>query len=126
MTAAVSVASLEFIAKQLALHKVESIHMLPPHARKEIKKEARAIATRDVFGVGFKTDKAGNPVEMGLGSPSNMTQQHIDAYIKAQTDPKMRPGGPEPAYEDHLSRMRKQLAECIARRPADLDDDDED
>src|SRR5579872_6374012 len=118
MEAAVSVRSMRFIESQLAARKVESLDLLPKEVRKEIKKEARKIAREDVFGMGHKTGRDGTPIEQGLGSPANMTQQHIDAYVKAQTDPKMRPGGPENGYEDNLKRMRAQLAECQARRKA--------
>ena len=52
-----------------------------------------------------------------------MTQQAYDAYIKSQTDSKT---GPEPGYEDHLKRMRQQLAACDARRAAMRTDDDDD
>jgi hypothetical protein len=124
---AVSVASQKFIDQQIALHKVASLDLLPREVRKQIKKEAKRIATEDVFGVGHKTDKQGNPIEQGVGAPGNITQQHIDAYVKAQTDSKLRPGGPEAGYEDHLKRMRAQLAECNAKRRAEMiDEDDED
>ena len=124
---AVSVASQKFVEKMLAERKVESLDMMPKDVRKHIRKEARRIAMEDVFGVGHKTDKSGIPIEQGVGAPGNITQQHIDAYVKAQTDSKIRPGGPEPGYEDHLARMRRELAECNARRAAArTDDDDED
>ena len=40
----VSVSSQAYIEKQLAAYKVESLDMLPPHVRKQIKKEAKQIA----------------------------------------------------------------------------------
>ncbi len=122
---AVSVASLNYIDKQLAAHQVKSLDMLPKETRKQIKRAAKQIALTDVFGVGHSVDKTGAPVEMGVGSKDNMTQQCVDAYIKAQTDNKT---GPEPGYEDHLKRMRTQLAACESRRAAmrTADDDDED
>jgi len=122
---AVSVAANKFIEKQLSARKVEALELLPKEIRREIKKEARRIAHDDVFGVGHRTDKAGNPIEQGLGSPSNMTQQHIDAYVKSQTDKKFR-DQPEPGFEDNLKKMRAQLAECQARRRAEMGDDDGD
>ena len=122
---AASVASNKFVDSQLAARKVESIDMLPKEIRKEIRKEARAIARRDVFGVDHKTDKQGNPIEQGLGSAVKMTQQHVDAYIKAQTDKKFR-SEPEPGYADNLKRMQAQLAECNARRRAEKADEDDD
>lgn len=124
---AVSVRSTQFIEKQLATYKVASLDLLPKEVRREIKKEAKRIALEDVFGVGHKVDKAGNPIEQGVGAPGNITQQHIDAYVKAQTDSKMRPGGPEAGFEEHLAQMRRGLAECNARRAAArTDEDDED
>lgn len=122
---AVSIASNKYIDQQLSARKVDSLSMLPKEVRREIRKQARAIATKDVFGEGHKLDKAGLPVEQGLGSPGNMTQQNIDAYVKAQTDKKFRES-PEPGYEDNLKRMRAQLAECNARRRAESADDDDD
>lgn len=123
---AVSVASNKFIDSQLAARKVESLDMLPRDVRKEIKREAKRIAENDVFGVDHKKDRNGNPIEMGLGAAGNITQQHIDAYIKNQTE--RSANGPEPGYEENLARMRKDLAECEARRVAARanDDDEED
>ena len=123
---AVSVASLNYIDKQLAAHQVKSLDMLPKETRKQIKREAKQIALNDVFGVGHTTDRNGNPQEQGQGTANNMTQQSIDAYIKSQTE--RNPNGPEPGYEDHLKRMRQQLAACEARRAAmrTADDDEED
>lgn len=122
---AASVASLRFVESQLRARKVDSIDMLPKEIRREIRKEAKKIALTDVFGEGHKLDKNGMPLEQGLGSPSNMTQQHIDAYIKAQTNTKFREK-PEDGYEDKLKVMRAQLAECNARRRAEQVDDDDD
>jgi hypothetical protein len=114
---AVSVSSLQYVQKQLGAYKVESLDMLPAALRKQIRREARRIAIADVFGVDHKTDKDGNPIEQGIGAAGNVTAQHVEAYIKEQTE--RRPNGPEPGYEDHLARMRKQLAECEARRAAE-------
>jgi|SRR5579863_1349765 len=123
MPAATSVSSEQFIARQLATRKVENISLLPKDVRKEIKAEAKRIAQNEVFGVGHKLDKDGNPVEQGLGTRGNMTQQCIDAYIKNQTE--RSPNGPEPNYEENLAQMRKDLAACNARRLAARTTDDE-
>lgn len=45
----------------------------------QLRESAEQQALNDVFGVGFKRDKNGNPIERGIGSDSNITQQHIDA-----------------------------------------------
>jgi hypothetical protein len=126
MTAAVSVASNKFIEQQLATRKVESLDLLPKDVRKQIKQDAKRIALNDVFGVDHKTDKAGNPIEQGVGSKSNQTAQSIEAYIKNQTE--RSPNGPEPGYEETLAQMRKDFAACEAHRIATrtATDDDED
>jgi hypothetical protein len=48
----------------------------------QLRSEAEQQALNDVFGVGHKTDKHGRPIEQGIGSDSNITQQHIDAVRK--------------------------------------------
>lgn len=123
---AVSILSQQFIEKQLGARKVESLDMLPKDVRREIKRQAKQIALKDVFGEGHRTDKAGNPIEQGVGSPGNITQQHIDAYVKNQTE--RAANGPEPGYEENLAKMRKDLAACEARRHTarTYADDDED
>ena len=70
----------------------------------------------NVFGEDAPKDRKGNRKEQGLGSSGNQTQQSIDAYIKNQTE--RRVGGPEPGFEQHLERMRKELAASEAHRAA--------
>jgi hypothetical protein len=48
----------------------------------QLRTEAEQQALTDVFGVGFKRDQHGRPIEQGIGSDSNITQQHIDAVRK--------------------------------------------
>ena len=124
---AVSIASQKYVEQQLNMRNVASLDMLPKEVRREIRKEAKAIALRDVFGADHKRDKDGNPVEQGIGSPVNMTQSAIDAYISNQTDRRRR--GDEKAedgYQETLAKMRKQLAECNTRRQAQRAADDDD
>lgn len=121
---AVSIRSNLYVDKQLQARKVEDLSLLPKEIRREIRKEAKRIATEDVFGVGHATDKAGNPIEQGIGAPGNMSQHCIDAYISEQTQ---RRKEPEAGFEDTLKRMRAQLAECQAkRRAAKAAEDDDD
>ncbi|MGB6658481.1 MAG: hypothetical protein WBE48_26430 [Xanthobacteraceae bacterium] len=47
-------------------------------SRKEIENTINQI----VFGVDYKTDKRGEPIEQGKGSAAQPTQQSIDAYAK--------------------------------------------
>lgn len=123
---AVSIRSQKFVETQLTARKVDDISLLPKEIRREIKREAKRIATSDVFGHDFKADKAGNPIEQGLGADGNMTAQSIEAYIKNQTE--RRKGGPEAGYEENLKKMRAKLAESDARRRATqaAEDDDDD
>jgi beta-glucosidase-like glycosyl hydrolase len=48
----------------------------------QLRESAEQQALNDVFGVGFKRDRNGNPIERGIGSDSNITTQHIDAVRK--------------------------------------------
>ena len=48
----------------------------------QLRAEAEQQALTDVFGVGFRRDKHGNPIEQGIGSDSNITEQHIAAVRK--------------------------------------------
>ena len=80
-----------------------------------IKRHVDAVDA-NVFGADAPKDRNGFRVEQGLGSPGNMTQQAIDAYIKNQTE--RRTGGPEPGYEQHLKRMQAQLVETQKKNDA--------
>jgi hypothetical protein len=44
--------------------------------------QAKQRCAEDVFGVGFKTDSRGRPIEQGLGSAANPTDQHFRAMEK--------------------------------------------
>jgi hypothetical protein len=70
----------------------------------------------NVHGVDAPKDRNGWRIEQGMGSPGNMTQQSIDAYVKNQTE--RRIGGPEPGYEENLKRMQAQLVESDKKRSA--------
>jgi hypothetical protein len=65
---------------------------------------------RNIFGFDHKTDKNGRPIEQGLGSPQNMTQNCIDAYKKW--------GKNDPGFEEHLKRMEAELVACNKARAA--------
>ena len=67
--------------------------------------EARA---QFVFGVDFKRDRHGKPIEQGIGSASQITANHISAYEKWCKD--------EPDFERHLARMRKLYEEQQEQR----------
>jgi len=44
--------------------------------------DAKQKVADDVFGVGFKTDRHGRPLERGIGSPGNESEQHFAAIEK--------------------------------------------
>jgi hypothetical protein len=122
-----SVAAEQHVDKMLAAFKAKTLADLPRDVRKRIRKEARQIALNDVFGHGHKIGKDGEPVEQGLGSFENPSQQSIDAYIKAQTDKRYRES-PEEGFEENVKRMRARFAEVQAQRRKlkAAEDDEED
>jgi hypothetical protein len=46
--------------------------------------EAAEKEAESVFGVGYKKDAKGNPIEMGKGSKAQQTSQHLAALQKAE------------------------------------------
>jgi hypothetical protein len=108
-----SVASEKYIKKSLADLNLPSLDMATKEVRRQILKAARDIARNDVFGHGHKLGKDG-PIEQGLGSHDNPTQQSIDAFVRAQQPPYRM--SPEPGYEEHLKKLRQRLAEVDAGR----------
>jgi hypothetical protein len=94
----------------LGVMNIPNLSDAPPDVRRRLIKEARKITNDNVFGVG-------NTTEVGLGAAGNETKQSVEAYIKANHPPyRMQP---EPSYEEHLAKKRKNLAECEARRRAE-------
>jgi hypothetical protein len=45
-------------------------------------RKARLQIEEDVFGVGFKRDENGRPIERGIGSASNPSPQHMAALAR--------------------------------------------
>jgi hypothetical protein len=104
---------------------LKSLDEAPRETRRSLLKRAREIANIDVFGHGHKVDpKTGTPIEQGLGSWENPTQQHIDAYVRANAPPYRH--SPEPGYEEHLKKLRARLAEVDAVRRAKAKSEEED
>jgi hypothetical protein len=117
-----SVAAERHLATQLGLLRLDRLDDAPVEIRKRILREARDITNNNVFGVGHKKDRQGNPQEQGLGSFANPTQQSIEAYVKDQTQ---RRAVPEDGYEANLKAMRARLAEVNATRRANSTGDDD-
>lgn len=67
----------------------------------------------NVFGVDHKKDRHGNPVEQGIGSPGNMTQNSINAYKRyAKYDPDFD----EAKFAENIKRMEADLKASNERR----------
>jgi hypothetical protein len=82
----------------------------PPELRRAMIEEAKKKVLIDVFGEGYKIDKNGRAIEQGLGSASNMSSHSVAAYEARCKH--------EVGYTENLARMKRQLAECDARRKA--------
>jgi hypothetical protein len=61
-----------------------------------------------VFGFDFKRDRHGKPIEQGIGSAAQPSENSVKAYELYGRD--------EPDYQTNLARMRKELAEHQKRR----------
>jgi hypothetical protein len=69
-------------------------------------------AVRDnVFGVGHAVDKAGRPVEQGLGSAFQQTRQSIDAFKKYHAN--------DVNFERDLAVLEKQLLATEQRKKSE-------
>jgi len=44
--------------------------------------KAKRKVEEDTFGVGFQRDRHGKPIERGIGSPGNLTENHFAAIQK--------------------------------------------
>jgi len=82
----------------------------PPELRRIMTEDAKKRVLVDVFGEGFKRGPGGKPVEQGLGSKGNQTAESVSAY-------ELR-GRNEAGYVENLARMRRELADCQARKAA--------
>jgi hypothetical protein len=58
----------------------------------QAERQAKLDLEIDVFGVGFKRDENGRPIEQGIGSASNPSKSHLAALAKER----QRQGLPEP------------------------------
>jgi len=80
---------------------------LPPDAIKQYYADER----RNVFGFDHKVDRNNKPIEQGIGSPGNQTENSIAAYKKYHAN--------DVDYERTLARLQKELDESNARRAAE-------
>ena len=80
-------------------------------------KEAVHKVNQKVFGENYKRDARGRPIEEGVGSAAQPTQQSIDAYRRYCQH--------EPGYAEHLKKMEADLAAHRARKKAAPHGDDE-
>lgn len=111
-----SVAAERHIAAALRDARVENIELLPSDFRKRLMKEAQEITNKNVFGADYKKDRKGTPIEQGLGSAAQPTQQSIEAYKKYHKD--------DPDFAENLKKMETALAEFRAKKKSRDDGDD--
>lgn len=80
-------------------------------------KDAVHKVNQKVFGDNYKRDSRGHPIEQGVGSAAQPTQQSIDAYRRYCQH--------EPDYAEHLKKMEADLAAFRARKVSKSGGDDE-
>jgi hypothetical protein len=66
---------------------------------------------KNVFGHDHKTDRQGNPIEQGFGSPGNQTANSIAAFRRYHSQ--------DPDFEKNVARMEKELVASNERRKAE-------
>jgi hypothetical protein len=71
----------------------------------------KEAAARNTFGEGFRRDRQGNPIEMGIGSEFGMTRNSIEAYRRYNSN--------APDFERQIAKMEKQLVVANERRRAE-------
>jgi hypothetical protein len=71
---------------------------------------------KNVFGHDFKKDKKGNPIEQGIGSPGNMTQNSINAFKKFNHPPAGAGEAEVKEFTDAVKRMEADLVACNEQR----------
>jgi hypothetical protein len=59
-------------------------HDATPEVRARMMEEAKRKSEEDVFGVGFKRDARGKPIEQGIGAPGNESEHHFAALEKSE------------------------------------------
>jgi hypothetical protein len=89
----------------------------PPEIARQMAKDAKKKVEVDVFGVGFRKDKQGRPIEQGLGSPGNETAQSIAAYVKYHGPGGIMEETPE-VYQATLKKKQADLAATLERKKA--------
>jgi hypothetical protein len=109
MIEAFSVAGEKFLAKRLSDLGVDSLEALPVALRRQIRKEKLKIDLGSVFGESVEFDADNNPIEHGIGSPTNQTSHSIESF-KKYNDCTL------PANAEALKRMEGELAACNEKR----------
>jgi hypothetical protein len=63
-------------------HVPDYLYYMQQHGMSE--QQARQRVEEDVFGVGFKRDRHGNPIERGIGSAAQLTEHHFKALERSE------------------------------------------
>jgi hypothetical protein len=97
-----SIRAMQYVQKILTSLRVGSLAELPLDMQKEIQRQHDRIALEDVYGMDFKTDAKGRPIEQGIGAPGNETEQHFAAIEKYH--------GPEAARQARAAAEKRKAA----------------
>lgn len=93
---------------------------VPPAMKRDLLKQAKTQALNDVYGVGHKLDKNGDPIEQGIGTPGNGSMNDAESYKKYHTPPLGH--GFEQAVYDAKVKNAKETAAARAKARRDEDD----
>lgn len=93
---------------------------VPPAMKKDLLRQAKVQALNDVYGVGHRVDRHGNPIEQGIGAPGNGSLNDAESYRKYHTAP-LGTGFDQEVYDAKL----KNAHETRAARAKQRQDDDE-
>jgi hypothetical protein len=75
--------AVETIAKEKALRAAEEAGQ-PPPSEAELTRIVEEAERKAVFGFDYKTDKHGNPIQQGIGSPGHETINHFNSLLRYQ------------------------------------------
>ena len=100
---------------QTEIYEIEQLIALEKLPRDFLDRHLEEVR-KNVFGHDHKVDKNGHPIEQGIGSAGNMTQNAIDAYKKYA---KYEEGYSKEKYDETVKRMEAELAACLKARSAE-------
>lgn len=91
---------------------------VPEAIRKDLLKQSKIQALNDVYGVGFKTDRHGNPIEQGIGAPGNGSMNDAESYRKYTNAP-LGSGFQQEVYDAKVKNAQETRAARAKQRAED-------